>query len=218
MSKPILFSYFRSSAAHRVRIALNLKKIAYEYRSVHLLNAGGEQHSKEYRSLNPSREVPTLLIDGFTLAQSIAIIEYLDETQPSPALFPKSSGERAQVRRFCEIINSGIQPLGNLRVLQELERQFGANQEQKSAWTQHWIHLGLEAIDELLSKTAKTYSFGDQVSAADCFLVPQVFSAIRFGADHKPYRNVTRVFDTCMLMPEFVAAAPQNQPDAQTAT
>ena len=180
-----LYNYFRSSASHRVRIALHLKQIDFDYKPVHLLNNGGEQHTGEYTHLNPSHQVPTLIHRCFknesqprenkgrtedrVIGQSMAILDYLDQIAPAPRLFPREPGERALCFQICEIINSGMQPLFNLKVLQELGARFQANQNSKNEWTQLWMNLGLAALEELLLKHAGPYCLGAEVTAADCF-------------------------------------------------
>ncbi|CAG5126849.1 unnamed protein product, partial [Candidula unifasciata] len=166
--KVVLYSYFRSSASWRVRIALAIKGVKYEYRAVSLVK--GEQFSDEYKKLNPMGQIPTLLIDGHCLTQSLPIIEYLEEKYPEPALLPKDSFGRAQVRALAEIVNSGIQPLQNLRII----KQVGEGQ---SEWARHHIEFGFKALEAMMANTAGVYSYGDQVTMADVCLVPQVFGA-----------------------------------------
>ncbi|MCM2282211.1 MAG: maleylacetoacetate isomerase [Bdellovibrionaceae bacterium] len=213
MSELILYSYYRSSASHRVRIALKLKGLDYEYRAVHLLNNGGEQNTSPYNELNPSRQVPTLIHKGRALGQSVAIIEYLDSLRPEPPLFPQDAYERARVLQACEIVNSGIQPLGNLSVLQQLQSRAGFDQDKKTEWVQHWVNNGLQALTEMVQTTAGRYCFGNLVTAADCFLVPQIFNAIRFQVDLERFPLLMRIHQTCMELPEFIASAPDVQPD-----
>lgn len=209
----ILYNYFRSSASYRVRIALNLKQIKYDYRAVHLLNNGGEQHAPDYVALNPSHDVPTLVHNGKPVAQSVAIIEYLDEVEAYCPLFPREAYKRALVRQACEIVNSGVQPLGNLRPLAELTKRFGATDDQKKQWSQHWIEYGLETLERFLKPNAGKFSFGDEVTAADCFVMPQLFSAQRFGVDFSKHPTLSRIYETCSKMDAFIAAHPDNQPD-----
>lgn len=210
----ILYSYFRSSASHRVRIALHYKGIPFEYRAVHLLNNGGEQNSEHYRKLNPIGQVPTLIHKSHALSQSVAIIDYLEQVAPRPALYPTDAYERARVLQVCENVNSSIQPLHNLLVTQELERRFQATQKQRDEWNGFWINRGLEALEHILARTAGLYSFGNEITAADCFVVPQLMSAQRFGVDYTQYETLARVYDACMKVDAFKKAAPQAQPDA----
>ncbi len=214
MADLILYSYFRSSASHRVRIALNLKGLPYEYKAVHLLNNGGEQNRDDYTQLNPLRQVPTLIHKGRAIGQSMAILDYLEWLEPAPALFPKEPYARALVLQACEIINSGIQPLGNLSVVNELEKRAGFDQAKKNEWIQHWIHKGLTAFESMIRPHAGRFCFGDGPTAADCFLVPQVFGAIRFGADLGRVPLLAEIHETCMGLKAFANAAPGAQPDA----
>ena len=218
MKEFALYSYFRSSASYRVRIALGLKGIDYEYRAVHLLNDGGEQLQTDYAALNPSREVPTLVHrkDGkeILIGQSVAIVDYLDRVAPSPLLFPQDAVQRAKVLQVCEVINSGIQPLHNLRVLKTLTAKFGANEEQKNEWTRHWLQYGLETLEQLISPTAKTFSFGEEPGAADCFLIPNLANADRFQVDLAAFPTLLRVRENCEKLPAFIQASPTKVPDA----
>jgi maleylacetoacetate isomerase len=218
MSEFILYSYFRSSASYRVRIALYLKKISFEYRAVHLLENGGEQNSETYSQLNPSREVPTLIHNGRSLGQSLAIIDYLDHIQPSPRLLPQDPYDRAKIIQACEIPNSGVQPLHNLRVTQELERKFNATSDQKNEWTMHWIKYGLDTLECLLKTTAGRYSFGDEVTAADCFLIPHVANALRFHVDLSAYPIITKINKNCLELEAFINSGPNCQPDSPEPT
>ena len=167
-----LHNYFRSSTSYRVRIALHLKHLPFEYVPVHLLNNGGEQNSSEYRLLNPMGEVPTLIVEGKVLSQSLAILDYLDVLQPEPLLFPQEPFQKAKVLQACETINAGIHPITNLKVNQQLVEQFGATDEQKKVWQQKWIHQGLTAFDAITLPFQGKFCFGDRVSAADILLVP----------------------------------------------
>jgi len=213
MSEFILYSYFRSSASYRVRIAMNLKQIAYEYRAVHLLNNGGEQHKDDYRQLNPSAQVPTLIHGDRVIGQSMAIIDYLDQVRPEPKLFPADAYQRALVIQACEIVNSGAQPLHNLNVLQELEKSFSAGDAQKSEWSSHWIARALEALENLVAKRAGDYAFGNQVTAADCFIMPHLANADRYKVPLATYPTLSRLRGTYEKNPAFQKAAPAAQPD-----
>lgn len=213
MSEFILYSYFRSSASYRVRIALNLKQIPYEYRAVHLLNNGGEQHKDEYRKLNPSSQVPTLLHGDRVIGQSMAIIDYLDTVKPEPQLFPKDPYQRALVIQACEIVNSGAQPLHNLNVLQELGKRFNATDEQKNEWSAHYISRALVALESLLGKHAGNFAFGNQVTAADCFLMPHFANVDRYKVSLASCPTLSRIRASCEKHQAFQKAAPGVQPD-----
>lgn len=214
MDKPILYSYFRSSSAYRVRIALHYKHIPFEYRAVHLIENGGEQHREAYKKLNPSEQIPCLVHHSRSIGQSVAIIEYLEEVEPTPPLFPSAPWEKAHVRQICEIFNSGIQPLHNLSLFQHLEKNFGLKtQEQKDAWAAHWIHEGFRGVEEILTQTAGACCMGDRVSAADLFLVPAVFAAERFKCTLEKYPTMKRINDHLVTLEAFKKAHPFNQPD-----
>lgn len=208
-----LYSYFRSSASYRVRIALNLKQLSYEYKAIHLVNGGGEQFSDEYRRLNPSAELPTLVHNGRAIGQSVAIIQYLDEVFFQHPLFPKDPFLKAQTLQVCEVINSGIQPLQNLRVLKKLDQDFGASEPQKNLWIQHWIQLGFSSLEKILSPQAGPFAFGSRPSAADAFIIPQVYNAHRFQVDMNPFPTLSRIAQACGELDAFTAAHPDRQPD-----
>lgn len=212
-----LYSYFRSSAAFRVRIALALKGLPFEYVPVHLLKDGGQQLSEQYRALNANALVPTLLDDDHALSQSMAIIEYLDETHPEPALLPGSALDRAYVRAVAQSIACEIHPLNNLRVLKYLKHTLGVSEEAKDAWYRHWIEIGFDGLEATLTREGKAgrFCFGDTPTLADLCLVPQVFNAQRFQVDLEPYPTIVRIFDACMELPAFQQAAPKSQPDAE---
>jgi maleylpyruvate isomerase len=212
-----LYNYFRSSAAYRVRIALNLKGIAYENVFVHLTRGGGEQFSESYRSKNPQQLIPALSEGGDTLTQSLAIMEYLEEQYPQIALLPAAhlTVERARVRALSLAISCDIHPLNNLRVLKYLTKTLGVTEEQKSAWISRWITEGFAAIEAQLAQSTFTGSFchGDKPSLADCCLVPQVFSARRFNVDLAAYPTIVRIDAACNALGAFAAAHPKQQPD-----
>jgi len=210
-----LYTYFRSSAAFRVRIALNLKGIAYEPVFVHL--AKGQHRESRYAEVNPQALLPTLeLDDGTRLVQSLAIIEWLDEKYPSPPLIPKEALSRARVRAIAYLIASEIHPLNNLRVLQHLKRALGQSQEQIDDWYRHWIADGLAKLEaDLEGSGSGKFCHGDAPTMADCCLVPQVFNAKRYNSDLKPYPTTMRVFENCMKLEAFDRAQPSKQPDAE---
>jgi maleylacetoacetate isomerase len=211
------FGYFRSSAAYRCRIALSLKDIDYEFVSVHLRRGGGEQHLDYYRQLNPQGLVPVLEHGDFRLSQSLAIIEWLDETQPEPALLPKDANARATVRAFAQILACDTHPLQNLRVLQYLRAELQQGDEQVTAWCRHWVEEGLAACEALLARQSHgdRYCFGATPGLADICLIPQVFSAERFGVDLSAMPNIRRVALACEELDAFTAAHPSRQPDSE---
>ena len=215
--KPQLYSYWRSSAAFRVRIALNLKGIDYEVIPVHLTKNGGEQMSDGYANKNPNRLVP-LFDDGKnSIHQSLAIIEYLDEIQAQPALLPRSAIDRAWVRSLAMDIAIDIHPISNLRVLRYLIKQAGASNEAKDAWYQHWIKIGLESIEKQLCSDPRVgrFTFGDQPGLVDICLVPQIFNALSTNMDISPYPTLMKIFHECMKLPAFMDASWEKQIDAE---
>lgn len=212
-----LYSYWRSSAAYRVRIALNLKRLPYETIPVHLVDGGGEQHAPAYHGMNPQEFVPTLLDGARVFRQSLAIIEYLEETYDSAAkLLPSTARERARVRALAQIVACDIHPLNNLRVMQFLDREFNTPQVERERWTRHWIAEGFNAFEELLTENSSTglYCDGDTPTIADACLVPQVYNARRFGVDLHAFPTIARIEAQCLALPEFDAARPERQPDA----
>ena len=212
-----LYNYYRSSASFRVRIALNLKGLNYDYIPVHLTRGGGQQFAPEFRSLNADALIPVLDDDGRVLTQSLAIIEYLDETHPEAPLLPSSPVDRAYVRGFALTIACEIHPLNNLRVLRYLVRELGASEDSKNTWYRHWVEQGLAALEArvVAERRSGRHVLGDQVSIADVVLVPQVFNARRFDCrlDHVP--TLMRIFDHGMELPAFANAQPSRQPDAE---
>ena len=212
-----LYTYFRSSAAYRVRIALNLKGLAWEAAPVHLVRDGGQQHQPAYRSKSPLGTVPALETESGVLTQSLAIIEYLDERYPAPALLPASAEGRARVRAIAQTIACDIHPVNNLRILNYLTRELGATQEQKDAWYRHWVNDGLLAVEKLLAGDPRTATFchGEVPGLADCCLVPQVFNARRFNCPLDDMPTIRRIVDACEQLPAFRKAAPAAQPDAE---
>ena len=208
-----LYTYFRSSAAFRVRIALNLKGVEYEPQFVDLLQ--GDQRARDYLALNPQGLVPALH-DGAKLhTQSLAMIEYLDEQYPEPPLLPRDALERSRVRALALAIACDIHPLNNLRVLQYLENTLGCTKEQRLGWYGHWIAEGFSALERILrGPQSGAFCHGDAPTLADVVLVPQVFNAQRFRCDLEPYPRVRAVHERCLEIPAFALAAPANQPDA----
>ncbi|SNY55575.1 maleylacetoacetate isomerase [Arsukibacterium tuosuense] len=210
-----LYSYWRSSAAYRVRIALNLKQLSFETIPVHLLKDGGQQHSAEYQQLNPNQLVPTYVDAEFSLNQSLAIIEYLDEMYPEPALLPEDPAAKAQVRSLALDIACDIHPLNNLRVLQYLTGPLALNDDQKTEWIHHWLHTGFSALEQRLQTTAGEFCYGDNITLADLCLVPQMYNALRFKLDTLEYPTISRIYHHCQQLAGFALAAPEQQSDAQ---
>jgi len=211
-----LHNYFRSSASYRVRIALNLKGLSYEYCSVHLSRNGGEQFSSAFRELNSFSLLPVLEHDGERLAQSLAIIEYLEEVYPAPPLLPHTPPERARVRALALSVACEIHPLNNLRVLGYLSGELGLSSEAKTRWYQHWVTLGLAAFEaEVARGPAGRFCHGDVPGLADCCLIPQLFNARRFNCDLSPYPRLLSIEASCSALAAFRDAAPNGQPDAE---
>ncbi|MGB0220335.1 maleylacetoacetate isomerase [Sinimarinibacterium flocculans] len=210
-----LYSYWRSSASYRVRIALNLKGLAYEIVPVHLVREGGQQFSDAYRALNPQSRVP-LLVDGdFALNQSLAILEYLEALHPQPALLAGDARTQARIRAFCQTINADIQPLQNTGVLKYLGETLQVDEQARAAWLRHWITRGLAALeDELRAMPDAPFVFGETAGWAECLLVPQIYAATRFGCDAARYPRLSRVAAHCASLPAFQRAHPDAQPDA----
>ncbi len=209
-----LYGYFRSSAAYRVRIAVNLKGLPCDHVSVHL--AKGEQRAEDYLAVNPQALVPTLVDEGATLTQSLAIIEYLDERHPEPPLLPKAPDERARVRALALAIACDVHPLNNLRVLQYLTRVLNVSEDAKNTWYRHWIDLGLAALEAQLATDAATgsYCHGEAPTLADICLVPQLANARRFAIPLDAYPTLLRIDENCRQLAAFANAAPERQPDA----
>ncbi|MBV8131253.1 MAG: maleylacetoacetate isomerase [Alphaproteobacteria bacterium] len=210
-----LYSYFRSSAAFRVRIALNLKKLEYETAPIHLRR--NDQTRPDYLAVNPQGLVPTLEDGSRTLIQSLAIIEYLDETYPDPPLLPHDPSDRARVRALSEIVACDIHPINNLRVLRYLTHSLGHDEAAIASWYNHWIAAGFQALEKLLTEDPRTGAccHGGTPSLADVALIPQVVNAERYRLDLTPYPTIIRIFRHCMGLEPFMAAHPDNQPDRQ---
>jgi len=216
MTSPILHSYFRSSTSYRLRIALNLKGVETEYRAHHLRL--GEQRSAAYLDINPQGVVPSLqLPGGEILTQSLAIIEYLEETIPEPPLLPKEPVARARVRAMAQMIACDIHPINNLKVLNELRSRFGADDAAVAAWFRHWVAETFAPLERMLASrtTPGAYCAGDTPGLADICLVAQVANNARFAVDMAPYPTIRAIYETCMALPAFQRAAPANQPDAE---
>lgn len=210
-----LYGYFRSSAAFRVRIALNLKNLPVEHAFIHLRR--GDQGGADYRAVNPQGLVPALEVDGERMVQSLPIIEYLDERHPEPPLLPSGEAGRARVRALAAIVACDIHPLNNLRVLRYLSRQLGHDQDAIETWYNHWIAEGFAALEALLAGDKRTGAFchGERPGLADIALVPQVVNSERYRLDLSPYPTIARIFATCMKLDAFAAAHPDRQPDRE---
>jgi maleylacetoacetate isomerase len=212
-----LYTFFRSSASYRVRIALNLKGLKYEQAPIHLRRGGGEQLSAAYKAINPQALVPALEDGGKILTQSLAIIEYLEERYPQPPLLPRDPADKALVRSMALVIACEIHPIQNLRVLQYVKREYGQSNEQVNRWAQHWINLGLAALEQMIVAQPRRgkFCFGDKPTLADICLVPQLGNARRYGCDLSPYPAIIEIEKNCMALPAFADAAPEKQPDAE---
>lgn len=214
-----LYSYWRSSAAYRVRIALGLKGIAHEYVPVHLVRNGGEQRDPAYLRLNPGGRVPTLEVDGHAIYQSMAILEWLEETYPRPPLLPADAFERARARGIAQLIVSDIQPLQNVSVTNYLRSESGWDAGQIAGWLRHWISQGMAAVEQALQGSAHgAFACGDAPTLADICLVPQCYAARRFGVDLADFPSIRRIEAACMRIPAFSSAAPEAQPDAESSS
>ncbi|WP_312326890.1 maleylacetoacetate isomerase [Stenotrophomonas sp.] len=213
-----LFSYWRSSAAYRVRIGLNLKGLAHQITPVHLVRDGGQQHSEGYAALNPQELVPTLVHGECVVRQSMAILEYLDEVFPDPSLLPDDALGRARVRALAQLVACDIHPLNNLRVMQFFSDTWNVPQPERDDWTKHWMQVGFDAMERMLVESVETGRFchGDTPTLADCCLVPQLFNARRFNVDLTSYPTLVRIEEACLALEAFDAARPENQADAAT--
>lgn len=209
-----LFTYFRSSAAYRVRIALALKGVEHEQLYIHLRK--GEQQAPDYSALNPQKLVPTLIDGPNVLNQSLAILEYLEETHPEPPLLPSDPAARAQVRAVAQSIACDIHPLNNLRVLKYLKDELRIGEDRRNTWYRHWVAEGFQALEYTLAKQSpkSAFCFGDQPGLADVVLVPQIYNARRFDVDMTPYPTLCRIEEACFDLPAFKDTAPEVQPDA----
>lgn len=212
MSDAVLYGYFRSTAAYRVRIALGLKGLSADHRFVHLRK--GEQTQAAYRKINPAGLVPYWIGDDLELAQSLAIIEYLDETHPQPPLLPPDAKGRAIAREIALVVASDVHPIGNLRVLNKLI-EMGVDEAARASWSKYWIEAGFEAIEARLAHLPGPFALGDQPTLADICVVPQVFNARRFGVDLTPYKRIVGIDAAASKVAAFAAAEPGRQPDAE---
>ncbi len=211
----ILYSYWRSSASYRVRMALNLKDIDHEIRPVHLVRGGGEQYAEDYTALNPQQLVPTMVDGEVVITQSMAMLEYLEELHPQPALLPTDAAGRARVRAIAQAIACEIHPLNNLRVLKYLTGTAGLDEDAKLAWYRHWTEAGLAAVERMLDdpRTGR-FCHGDEPTLADCCLLPQVYNAERFDCDIEPLERIRAVCEELKAIEPVRRAMPENQPDA----
>ena len=212
-----LYTFFRSSASYRVRIALNFKGLSCEQAPVHLRRGGGEQLMQAYKTINPQALVPALEDNGRILTQSLAIIEYLEETHPNPPLLPKEPADKALVRSMAMVVACEIHPIQNLRVLQYVKATYNQTDEQVNKWAQHWIDLGLSALREMIIAQPKRgrFCFGDSATLADICLIPQLGNARRYGCDLSKYPTILEIEKNCNALPAFADAAPEKQPDAE---
>ncbi|HXG53609.1 MAG TPA: maleylacetoacetate isomerase [candidate division Zixibacteria bacterium] len=212
-----LYTFFRSSASYRVRIALNIKGLAYDQIPIHLRRGGGEQLGPSYRAVNPQGLVPALEDGGRVLIQSLAIIEYLEERYPRPPLLPRDPADRALVRAMALVIACEVHPIQNLRVLNFLRDRFHHSDEEVNAWARHWIDLGLSTLETMVVSVPSrgSFCFGGAPTMADICLIPQLGNARRFGCDLSRYPNLLEIERACMALPAFAAAAPEKQPDAE---
>ncbi len=209
-----LYGYWRSSAAYRVRIALNLKGLSYHSQSIHLVKDGGQQHQADYQTLNPTELVPTLVDGDLVLNQSMAILQYLDDLYPEYPLMPKDKVEKAKIMAFALDIACEMHPTNNLRVLQYLKKPLAHSQEETETWYRHWLTLGFDALESRLLEHGGDYCFADEISMADLVLVPQVYNAHRYQLDMKAYPKIQSIYENCLKLDAFQKASPEQQADA----
>ena len=212
-----LYTFFRSSASYRVRIALNLKGLEFEQTAIHLRRDGGEQLKAAYKAINPQALVPALEDEGQVFSQSLAIIEYLEERYPKPPLLPSDAAERALVRSMALLIACEVHPIQNLRVLNHLKSDHKQSDDDISRWARHWINLGLSALEQMIISISKqgNFCFGQTPTMADLCLVPQLGNARRFGVELSAYPKLLAIENACISLPAFANAAPERQPDAE---
>lgn len=211
MQSLTLYSYYRSSCSYRVRIGLYLKNLDFDYKALHLVKNGGEQFQKEFKEINPSSQVPCLKQGEKILCQSLPILLYLEDLHPEPPLLPEDSFQKMEILSFCEMINSGIQPLQNFSVLKYVEEKAKMD---KSQWAAYWIQKGLENCEVFLKGRSGSFCFGNNLTLADLFLIPQVYNAKRFQIDLSRLPLIDKINDHCLQIPAFQKALPENQPDA----
>jgi maleylpyruvate isomerase len=212
-----LYTFFRSSASYRVRIALNLKGLTYEQTPIHLRRGGGEQFSAAYKRINPQALVPALEDNDRVFTQSLAIIEYLEEKYPNPPLLPAAAADRALVRSMAMVIACEVHPIQNLRVLALVKQEYDQTDERVNQWARHWIDLGLSALEQMIltQPNRGKFCFGDTPTLADICLVPQLGNARRYGCDLAQYPTIVSIEKNCVTIPAFANAAPEKQPDAE---
>ena len=206
-----LYSYFRSSCSYRVRIALYFKNIPFIYQPIHLVKSGGEQNQDDFKKINPFSQIPCLEHNDKILFQSLPILLYLEDLYPQPALLPQDPFLKSEILSVCEVINSFTQPLQNLRVLQFLEKNFKAD---KKKWSHHWIQKGFISLESFLKTKSKQFCFGNDLTLADLFLIPQIYNAKRFELDMKDFPTLSQIEKNCLNLESFQKALPENQPDA----
>jgi maleylpyruvate isomerase len=211
-----LYNYYRSSASFRVRIALNYKNLSYEYLPVHLIREGGEQYKSDFQAINPQSLIPVLQEGDQIITQSLAILEYLEETHPTPALLPKDPIQRAQIRAFAQAIVSEMHPVNNSRVLNYLKDELKVDEDEKLAWYHHWLQIGFTALEKIIiQNNSGLFCFGAQLSFADICLIPQIRNAYRFNFAMDAFPRLMKIYEHCLSLDCFVKAQPEQQPDAE---